>query len=138
LEKGSLAKAIRASSSIPGIFVPVSFDNRMLVDGGITDNVACDIAKAKGADIIIAVNLQKDVQNNQIDSLLDIIAQSVAIMMKETSKSKLVCADVIIEPDATGISMFDFSRKKQLMEEGIKVAKQAIPKIREAMARHRQ
>jgi NTE family protein len=138
LEKGSLARAIRASSSIPGIFVPVSFDNRMLVDGGVTDNVACDIAKAKGADIIIAVNLQKDVKNNQIDSLLDIIAQSVTIMMKETSKSKLVCADVIIEPDAKGISMFDFSQKKQLMEEGIKVAKQAIPKIREAMARHRQ
>jgi NTE family protein len=138
LEKGSLAKAIRASSSIPGIFVPVSFGNRTLVDGGVTDNVACDIAKVKGADIIIAVNLQKDVKNNQIDSLLDIIGQSVSIMMKEASKSKLACADVIIEPDTKGVSMFDFSQKKQLMEEGIKAAKQAMPKVKEAIERFRQ
>ena len=136
LEKGSLAKAIRASSSIPGIFVPVSYDNRTLVDGGVTDNVACDIAKAKGADIIIAVNLQKDVKNSQIDSLVDIIAQSVSIMMRESSRAKMACADVIIEPDAKGVSMFDFTQKKRLMEEGIKAAKQAMPKIREAMARY--
>jgi NTE family protein len=137
LEKGSLAKAIHASSSIPGIFVPVSFDNRTLVDGGVTDNVPCDIAKAKGADIIIAVNLQKDIKNNQIDSLIDIIAQSVSIMMRESSKAKMACADVIIEPDTKGVSMFDFSQKKQLMEEGIKAAKHAVPSIREAIARYR-
>jgi NTE family protein len=136
LEKGSLARAIRASSSIPGIFVPVNFDNRTLVDGGVTDNVACDIAKAKGADIIIAVNLQKDVKNYQIDSLLDIIGQSVSIMMRESSKAKLACADVIIEPDTKGIGMFDFTQKKQLMEEGIKAARQAMPKIREAISRY--
>jgi NTE family protein len=136
LEKGSLARAIRASSSIPGIFVPVNFDNRTLVDGGVTDNVACDIAKAKGADIIIAVNLQRDVKNYQIDSLLDIIGQSVSIMMRESSKAKLACADVIIEPDTKGIGMFDFTQKKQLMEEGIKAARQAMPKIREAISRY--
>jgi NTE family protein len=137
LEKGSLAKAIRASSSIPGIFVPVSFDSRTLVDGGVTDNVPCDIAKAKGADIIIAVNLQKDIKDNQIDSLIDIIAQSVSIMMRESSKAKMACADVVIEPDTKGVSMFDFTRKKPLMEEGIKAAKQAMPSIREAIARYR-
>jgi NTE family protein len=137
LEKGSLAKAIRASSSIPGIFVPVSFDSRTLVDGGVTDNVPCDIAKAKGADIIIAVNLQKDIKDNQIDSLIDIIAQSVSIMMRESSKAKMACADVIIEPDTKGVSMFDFTRKKPLMEEGIRAAKQAMPSIREAIARYR-
>lgn len=135
LGKGSLAKAIHASSAIPGIFVPVAFDNRTLVDGGVTDNVACDIAKAKGADIIIAVNLQKDVKNYQIDSLVDIIAQSVSIMMREASKAKMLCADVVIEPDTKDIGMFDFTQKKQLMEEGIKAAKQAMPKIRQLLAR---
>jgi NTE family protein len=135
LDKGPIGKAIRASSSIPGIFVPVSFGNRTLVDGGVTDNVACDIAKAKGADIIIAVNLQKDVKSDQIDSLVDVIAQSVSIMMRESSKAKMACADVIIEPEAKGVGMFDFTKKKQLVEEGIKAAKLAMPKIREAIAR---
>jgi NTE family protein len=134
LEKGSLAKAIHASAAIPGIFVPVTFGNRTLVDGGVTDNCACDIAKAKGADIVIAVNLQKDVKTYQIDSLIDIIAQSVNIMMRESSKGKLKSADVLIEPEMKGISLFDFSQKKLLMDEGIKAAKQAIPRIRELMA----
>jgi NTE family protein len=136
LEKGSMARAIHASSAIPGIFVPVTFGKRMLVDGGVTNNVACDIARARGADIIIAVNLQKDVKNYQIDSLVDIIAQSVTIMMRESTKPKAQLADVLIEPDTKGTSLFDFSQKKLLMEEGIKAAKLAVPKIRELMARY--
>ena len=137
LEKGSLAKAIHASAAIPGIFVPVSFGNRTLVDGGVTDNCACDIARARGADIVIAVSLQKNIKNYKIDSLIDIIAQSIDIMMRESGKVKLGQADVLIEPDTKGISTFDFSRKKELMDEGIKAAKQAVPRIRELMERKR-
>jgi NTE family protein len=137
LEKGPIAKAIRASSSIPGIFVPVTFDNRMLVDGGVTDNIACDVAKNKGADIIIAVNISKDVRETNITSLIDIVGQSASIMMQEASKSKLQYADVVIEPNTKGVGMFDFSQKKLLMDEGIKAAKQAIPKIRELIARYK-
>lgn len=131
LERGSLAKAIRASSSIPGIFVPVTFDNRTLVDGGVTNNVPCDIAKAKGADIVIAVNLQRDVRNQAAaESLVDIIAQSISVMMRESSRGKLASADVVIEPDTRGISMFDFTQKKRLMEDGIKATREAMPKIK--------
>lgn len=137
LERGSLAKAIRASSSIPGIFVPVTFDNRTLVDGGVTNNIPCDIAKAKGADIVIAVNLQKDVKNQAAaESLVDIIAQSISVMMRESSRSKLACADVVIEPDTRGISMFDFTQKKRLMEDGIRAAREAMPKIKALMSRY--
>jgi NTE family protein len=135
LDKGSLAKAIHASSAIPGVFVPVQFDNRLLVDGGVTDNVACDIARAKGADIVIAVNLSKDVKNYQIDSLVDVMAQSISIMMHRSTKGKISPGDVVIEPNTLGISMFDFTQKKQLMEEGMKSARLAIPRIRELMAR---
>lgn len=137
LEKGSLAKAVRASSSIPGIFVPVTFDNRLLVDGGVTNNIACDVAKSKGADIVIAVNIGSDIKDTNISSLIDIVGQSVSIMMHEMSKSKLQYADVIIEPNTKGVGMFDFSHKKPLMDEGIKATKLAIPKIKELIARHK-
>jgi NTE family protein len=130
LEKGSLARAIHASSAIPGIFVPVKFGNRTLVDGGVTNNIACEVARAKGADVIIAVNLQKDVRDTDINSVIDVIAQSIAIMMHVNSKTKLAHADVILEPDTKGISMFDFTQKKVLMEEGIKAAERAMPKIK--------
>jgi len=130
LEKGSLARAIHASSAIPGIFVPVAFGNRTLVDGGVTSNIACEVARSKGATVIIAVNLQKDIKDTDITSVIDVIAQSIAIMMHANSKTKLSYADVILEPDTKGISMFDFSQKKILMEEGIKATERAMPKIK--------
>lgn len=136
LEKGSLAKAVRASSSMPGIFVPVTFGNRMLVDGGVTNNLACDIARSKGADIVIAVNLLKDIKDYNISSVVDIIGQSIYIMMHESNKTKLKYADIIIEPDTKGVSMFDFSQKKILMEEGIKAAKAAVPKIKDIIGKY--
>jgi NTE family protein len=137
LEKGPLSKAIRASSSIPGIFVPVTFDGRVLVDGGVTNNVPCDIARAKGADIVIAVNLQKDVKNQAAaESLVDIIAQSISVMMRESSRSKLASADIVIEPDTKSTSMFDFTQKKKLMEEGIKATREVMPQIKALLSRY--
>jgi NTE family protein len=82
-EKGSVARAVRASSSIPGIFQPVEINGRTYVDGGVTDNLPVDIARAKGADIIIAVNIQKKIDNPQINSLIDVILQSINIMGRE-------------------------------------------------------
>ena len=136
LEKGSIAKAVRASSAIPGIFVPVNFGKRLLVDGGVTDNVPCDIARNKGADIIIAVNLSNDVKDYNLTSLIDVIGQSANIMMHDSCKIKLQYADVVIEPDGRGVSMFDFTQKKVLMEEGMKAAKKALPRIRELIAKY--
>jgi NTE family protein len=135
LEKGSLARAVRASSAIPGVFVPVTFGNRTLVDGGVTNNVACDIARSKGADIVIAVNLQKDIKDHDIGSVIDVIGQSISIMMREASKAKLQYADVVIEPDTKKVSLFDFTQKKALMDEGIKATKKAIPKIKEVIGK---
>lgn len=130
LNKGPLSKAIRASCAIPGIFVPVQFGGRMLVDGGVTNNVPADIAKNLGADVVIAVNLLNEVKNYNIDSLFDIIFQSISIMMQETTKAKLRYADVVIEPKVGDISILDFSKKKALIEEGIRAAKRKIPEIK--------
>lgn len=134
LEKGTLSKAVRASSSIPGIFVPVTFGNRTLVDGGVTNSIPCDIARSKGADIVIAVNLLKEVRNYNVGSVIDIIAQSASIMMNENNKTRLRYADIIIEPDTRRVSMFDFNQKKTLVEEGIRAALAAMPRIKEAIA----
>ena len=56
-------------------------------------------------------------------------------MMRENSKTKLQQADIVIEPDTKGVSVFDFSQKKLLVEEGMKATRQAMPKIRETIAR---
>ncbi|HEX2964304.1 MAG TPA: patatin-like phospholipase family protein [Syntrophorhabdaceae bacterium] len=136
LSKGSLAKAVHASAAIPGIFVPVQFDNRMLVDGGVSNNVPCDVARSMGADIVIAVNLQRDVKESEIDSVIDVIAQSINILMRESNRAKIPHATVVIEPDTKGVASFDFTQKKKLMEEGIRAAQKAIPEIRKAIAQY--
>ena len=132
-EKGSVARAVRASSSIPGIFQPVEINGRTYVDGGVTDNLPVDIARAKGSDIILAVNIQKKIDNPQINSLIDVILQSINIMGRELVLYKCRQYDVLIEPPVGDVGLTDFSQKKRLMEAGIQAARQALPKIRKLM-----
>jgi NTE family protein len=102
----------------------------MYVDGGVTDNLPVDVARARGADIIIAVNIQKNIQNPQVNSLIDVILQSINIMGRELVTYKCRDYDVLIEPNVGDVGMTDFSQKKRLMDAGIQAAKQALPKIR--------
>jgi NTE family protein len=129
-EKGSVAKAVRASCSIPGLFQPVELGGKMYVDGGVTNNLPVDVARAKGADIVIAVNIGKNIQNPQINSLLDVVLQSINIMGRELVTYKSRGFDVLIEPNVGDVGMTDFSQKKRLMDAGIQATKLAMPKIR--------
>jgi NTE family protein len=129
-EKGSVAKAVRASSSIPGIFTPLEMGGKTYVDGGVTDNLPVDIARAKGADIIIAVNISKNIQNPQVNTLIDVIMQSISIMGRELVIYKSRGYDVLIEPNVGDVGMTDFTQKKRLMDAGIQATKQALPRIK--------
>jgi NTE family protein len=131
LEKGSVARAVRASSAIPGVFVPVQFAGRTLIDGGVTNNLPIEIARQKGADVVIAVNLSQDVKNVQIDSVIDIILQSIDIMGKELLKYKRQGAEVLIEPQVGDVGTMDFSQKKKCIEEGMKATRKALPQIQQ-------
>ncbi|OGP49671.1 MAG: hypothetical protein A2Y79_05105 [Deltaproteobacteria bacterium RBG_13_43_22] len=129
-EKGSVAKAVRASSSIPGIFQPLELGGRMYVDGGVTNNLPVDVARARGADIIIAVSISKSIRNPQINNLIDVIMQSISIMGRELVTYKSRGYDVLIEPNVGDVGMTDFTQKKRLMDAGIQAAKQAMPRIK--------
>jgi len=132
-EKGSLAKAVRASCSIPGIFHPVELGGRLYVDGGVTNNLPVDVARAKGADIVIAVSISKNIQNHQISTLVDVILQSIAIMGRELVLYKSRGYDVLIEPNVGDVGLTDFTQKKRLMEAGMQATKQALPKIKKLL-----
>jgi NTE family protein len=129
-EKGSLAKAVRASSAIPGVFQPVEIGGRTYVDGGVTNNLPVDVARARGADIVIAVSIQKKIDHPQIGSLIDVILQAIDIMGRELVLYKCRDLDVLIEPNVGDVGMTDFSQKKRLMDAGMQAARQALPRIR--------
>jgi NTE family protein len=132
-DKGPLARAIRASAAIPGLIHPVEIEGKLYVDGGVTDNLAVDIARARGADVIIAVSIQKEITQNEFSSFLDVVLQSVDIMGRELVRYKARDYDVLIEPNVGSVGTTDFSKKQQLLEEGIAAARKAVPQIKELL-----
>ncbi len=133
LAQGPIARAVRASSAIPGVFHPVKHQGHLLVDGGVVDNVPVDVARELGADVVIAVNIGKGVVNFKVDNLADVSLQAVNIMANEIMRFKIKDADVIIEPNVKTVAMMDFSQKKECMEAGIAAAKEALPSILKAI-----
>ena len=130
LDKGSVAKAVRASSAIPGVFPPVDHQGRMLVDGGVIDNIPVSVAREKGADIVIAVDIGENLLNFNITNLLDVMQQSIAIMGAENAKYKKREADVLIAPKIGDVGMLDFTQKKRCMMAGIEATQRAMPDIK--------
>jgi NTE family protein len=130
LDRGPVAKAVRASSAIPGVFNPVQYQGKLLVDGGVVDNIPISVAREKGADIVIAVDISENVVNFNIVNLVDVVLQSVNIMFSENVGHQKKDADVLIMPAVGNVSMLDFTQKKRCMQAGIEATQRAIPEIR--------
>ena len=133
LDRGPLARAIRASCAIPGVFQPVDHQGRLLVDGGVVDNLPVAVAREKGADIVIAVDISQNVTNFNITNLVDVTLQSVNIMFSENVSQGRRSADILISPAVGTVAMMDFTQKKRLMQAGIEAGQQAAPAIRAAI-----
>ena len=133
LDKGSVARAVRASSAIPGVFEPVLHDGKLLVDGGVVDNIPIEVARAKGADLVVAVDISEDVGNVNIKNIADVLLQSTNIMFAVNVANRRAGADVLVQPKVGGIGMLDFAKRKQSMDAGITAAREAVPRIRAAI-----
>jgi NTE family protein len=133
LDHGSVARAVRASSAIPGVFNPVEHQGKLLVDGGVVDNIPISVAREKGADIVIAVDISENVVNFNITNLIDVVIQSANIMFNENVKYKKKEADVLISPAVGNVGMLDFTQKKRCMQAGIEAAQKSMPEIKKAI-----
>ncbi len=130
LDRGPLARAVRASCSIPGVFEPVEHQGVLLVDGGVVDNLPVSVAREKGADIVIAVDVSADVAVDGVTNLLEVMLQSVNIMAAENVKAKMRNADILISPAVKDVGMLDFTQKKQCLQAGMEAAQKAIQEIK--------
>jgi NTE family protein len=133
LDHGPVGRAVRASSAIPGVFEPVVIDGKLLVDGGVVDNIPIEVARAKGADLVVAVDISEDVGNVNIKNLVDVLLQSSNIMFSVNVAHRRAGADVLVQPKVGGIGMLDFARRKEAMDAGIAAAREAAPRIRAAI-----
>jgi NTE family protein len=125
---GSLAAPLRASCAYPGLFVPIQYEGRTLVDGFLTAPVPVEGALIQGADIVIAVYLEAGgIENPR--TFVDIISRSFNIIQKHTDVTWRQQADVIIEPNVSSFAWDDFTKTPELVAAGEAAAMNAIPEI---------
>ncbi len=129
---GNTGKAVRASSSIPGIFYPVMIGADEYVDGDLKKPVPVTVAREMGADFIIAVNIsQQPRETVKLEDVLDILTQSLRIMRQSIASRELESAQVVIRPEIGLTPEIDESSKLHLIKIGEDAATAALPMIRE-------
>ncbi|MDV5392718.1 patatin-like phospholipase family protein [Shewanella xiamenensis] len=113
INHGSLVKAMQASATVPGALQPTQIDGKLLVDGGIANNMPVDVVKAMGADIIIAVDIGSPlVKKDKLDStiaVLDQLSNFLTNASTEKQKQLLTDKDVLIRPAIDALSTTDFT-----------------------------
>ena len=144
---GPVREAVRASISIPAIFVPVVAENRCLVDGGLINPLPVDIVKEMGADFIIAVNVLSYPQRRKsftifhrsneqdIPNIFDTLLRSIFIMEYEIIELKILKADITINPDVSHIGAFEFYKAEEAIKEGYRAAQEYMPEIEQLLGR---
>lgn len=128
--KGEVENAVMASTCIPGIFIPVEIDNRLLVDGGIVENVPITTLKEMGAEYLISVDLNADRPYHKPENIVDIMLRSFDFTLKATTKLQAEKADIEIKPDLSQFNMVDMSQTDELIHAGYVEAKKALKQMR--------
>jgi NTE family protein len=130
--KGSLRQAVIASCAVPGAIEPVKEGERLLSDGGIISVIPVNIARKEGADIVIAVTVDRDLRvDEEFKTAKDIYYRACEITSGKLEEYELMGADVIIRPDVKNIHWTGFSEAIDLIREGEKAASERIHSIQE-------
>jgi NTE family protein len=133
LDRGSLAQAMRASMSVPGAIAPVEIDGRLLVDGGIANNLPINEARRMCGDVIIAVNISTPpLKRDELTSALSVTAQLINFLGKQTVDEQirsLGAKDVLISPDLGDISASTFDRAQDAITIGEKATRAMTDKL---------
>lgn len=136
---GPLADPVRASCAYPGVFLPVTVNGRLLVDGMLAHSLPSQPVREMGADRVIAVNLKGSWSKaDGPRHLFDVIGQCFSIAQKMNCEQSRKCADLIIEPDVTGYRYDDFEHSAELVKIGEAAARAVLPEIRKWIASPQQ
>lgn len=131
-DSGDLVKGIRASISVPGVFVPIQDQDKMLVDGGVVDPVPVDILYESGVDIVIGVNVMRRPSPGWVpDGIIDILLNMTDIMGFKIFETQPLKGTIIIEPlKEHHFGGMEFEKAAELIELGKEAATKALPEIK--------
>ncbi|XOC03186.1 patatin-like phospholipase family protein [Pseudomonadota bacterium DY0742] len=124
---GHLPQAIRASMSIPAVFAPVEIEGRLLVDGGMVDNIPMDVARDMGVDRLIVVDIGTPLMpRDELLTVVDVLNQSITMMTRRNSEAQLATLrgeDLLIQPPLAAYGSTDFGSTEQLMDAGYRATR---------------
>ncbi len=131
LESGSLADAMRASMSLPAIFSPYPVGGRYLVDGGIIDSLPVAVAKKMGADVVIAVRVRTPPVSSidELTSPIAVLSQTSRLVVQRNVETQARLADLLIEPDLSGLKAFEFNRAEEFVARGEAAARECLSQL---------
>lgn len=134
-DRGDLALAARATMSVPGVFAPVDYEQRLLVDGGVVENVPLSLARSMGADRMIAVDVGAGLlPKEKLTSSLAITLQTLSALMVRRTEEQLAtlgAQDVLIKPELGDIGSASFDRAMESVPMGAAAAEAALGRLRE-------
>jgi NTE family protein len=125
-EKGPADLAVVASCSIPGLVEPVEWQDRLLVDGGLVDNLPVERARALGGGPVVAVDFQTSTDHPRPENLLEVLLRSVNIMVGGAASRQRDAADLLITPRVDSWSIADLSSAEEFLDAGRKAAEAAL------------
>jgi NTE family protein len=133
ISQGELASAMRASMSVPGVVQPARLNDRLLVDGGLTNNLPIDVARAMGAEVVIAVNLGTPLlKAEELTSIFGVTGQMVNILTEQNVQASIASlkpSDVLVLPQLGDYSAVDFDHLPQTVPIGEAAARQVADRI---------
>lgn len=136
--RGNAGQAVRASSSIPGVFEPVTIGQYHYVDGGVVSPVPVDAARQLGAEFVVAIDISSKASGKNPGDLLGTVNQSISIMGQRLGEAELKRADVVIRPKVNDIGAADFNQRHAAILEGERAAMAVMPQIRAKVAQLQQ
>lgn len=131
--KGNAGQAVRASCSIPNVFVPATIGGTQYVDGGLVSPIPVQTAKAMGADLVIAVDISARPTGNQPVSMWGLLDQTLNIMGQQSIHQELAQANIVIQPKVGHIGTLDLKASNQTILEGEKAAQLQVKAIQQAI-----
>jgi NTE family protein len=133
-QRGDVGLAVRASSAVPAVFVPVKIGTHEYVDGGLVAPVPVRYARQMGADVVIAIDISQDPEGGPTGDPMHMLLQTFSIMGRSLNAHELKEADIVLRPKLSAAAGTDFTLRKQTIQAGRDAALAALAKIREKAA----
>lgn len=131
IQKANIGKIVRASCSYPAVFSPCIYEDRLLIDGGIRENVPWKETKLIGADKIINITFENEIDKDCCHNFIDVTSRSIELLCRELSIYELEGSDVNIKIKTKKVGLLDIKKINMLYEEGYNQTKEQINKIKE-------